>query len=42
LTKGDSLKHNEEIENIETVIKAGIGYDSAKLVESVRGQVGIR
>ena len=42
LIKGDPSKNIEEIENVETVFKAGIGYDSAKLIESVRGQVGIR
>ena len=42
LIKGDPSKHIEEIENVETVFKAGVGYDSAKLIESVRGQVGIR
>ncbi len=42
LIKGDPERNIEEIENVETVFKAGIGYDSAKLIESVRGQVGIR
>ena len=42
LIKGDPSKNIDEIENVETVFKAGIGYDSAKLIESVRGQVGIR
>ncbi len=42
LIKGDPSKNVEEIENVETVFKAGIGYDSAKLIESVHGQVGIR
>jgi hypothetical protein len=42
LIKGDPSRNIEEIENVETVFKAGIGYDSAKLIESVRGQVGIR
>ena len=42
LIKGDPSKRIEEIENVETVFKAGIGYDSQKLIESVRGQVGIR
>jgi hypothetical protein len=32
----------EEIENVETVFKDGVGYDSKKLIESVRGQVGMR
>lgn len=40
--KGDPSKKIEEIENVETVFKAGIGFDSKKLIESVRGQVGIR
>lgn len=42
LIKGDPSRNIEEIENVETVFKAGIGYDSARLIESVRGQVGIR
>ncbi len=42
LIKGDPSKQIDEIENVETVFKAGIGYDSQKLIESVRGQVGIR
>ena len=42
LIKGDPSKNIDDIENVETVFKAGIGYDSAKLIESVRGQVGIR
>jgi imidazolonepropionase-like amidohydrolase len=42
LIEGDPSRNIEDIENVETVFKAGIGYDSAKLIESVRGQVGIR
>jgi Amidohydrolase family len=42
LIKGDPSKHIEDIENVETVFKQGTGYDSKKLIESVRGQVGIR
>src|ERR1035437_9917960 len=42
LIKGDPSKRIDEIENVETVLKAGIGYDSKKLIDSVRGQVGIR
>ena len=38
--KGDPSKKIEDIENVETVFKDGIGYDSAKLIESVRGVVG--
>jgi len=42
LIKGDPSKRIDDIENVETVFKAGVGYDSRKLIESVRGQVGIR
>jgi imidazolonepropionase-like amidohydrolase len=42
LIKGDPSKNIAEIENVETVFKAGTGYDSAKLIDSVKGQVGIR
>lgn len=42
LIKGDPSTKISDIENVETVFKAGAGYDSAKLIESVRGQVGIR
>jgi hypothetical protein len=42
LIKGDPSKRIDEIENVETVFKCGIGYDSKKLIDSVRGQVGIR
>src|ERR1017187_2740244 len=40
--KGDPSKSIDEIENVDTVFKAGIGYDPKKLIDSVRGQVGIR
>ena len=40
--KGDPSKKIEDIENVETVFKDGIGYDSAKLIDSVRGIAGSR
>ena len=40
--KGDPAKDITEIENVEIVFKDGVGYDSQKLIASVRGQVGIR
>ncbi len=40
--KGDPSTKIEDIENVETVFKDGVGYDSAKLIESVRGVVGSR
>jgi hypothetical protein len=42
LIKGDPARKIEDIENVETVFKNGVGYDARKLIESVRGQVGIR
>jgi hypothetical protein len=42
LIKGDPSNNINDIENVETVFKAGVGYDSKKLIDSVRGQVGIR
>jgi hypothetical protein len=40
--KGDPSQKIDDIENVETVFKDGVGYDSAKLIESVRGVVGSR
>jgi imidazolonepropionase-like amidohydrolase len=40
--KGDPSKKIDDIENVEIVFKDGIGYDSGKLIEWVRGMVGIR
>jgi imidazolonepropionase-like amidohydrolase len=41
LVHGDPSKNIADIEKVETVFKDGIGYDSAKLIESVRGSVGL-
>ena len=38
---GDPATKIEDIEKVEIVFKGGVGYDSAKLLESVRGQVGV-
>lgn len=42
LLKGDLSTNIRDIENVEVVFKDGVGYDSKKLIESVKGQVGIR
>jgi imidazolonepropionase-like amidohydrolase len=42
LIKGDPSQKIVDIENVEIVFKDGVGYDSAKLIESVRGLVGSR
>jgi len=39
---GDPFGNIKDIEKVETVFKDGVGYDSAKLIESVRGLVGLR
>jgi imidazolonepropionase-like amidohydrolase len=38
---GDPTAQIADIEKVETVFKDGIGYDSAKLIDSVRGVVGL-
>jgi imidazolonepropionase-like amidohydrolase len=40
--KGDVTKTPRDIRNITTVFRQGVGYDSAKLTEAVRGLVGMR
>jgi len=40
--KGDPSRKIDDVENVEIVFKDGIGYDSAKLIESVRGTAGSR
>jgi len=39
---GDPASNIKDIEKVELVFKDGVGYDSAKLIESVRGWVGLR
>ena len=39
---GDPSANIKDIEKVEIVFKDGIGYDSAKLIESARGMVGLR
>jgi hypothetical protein len=41
IVKGDPAKNIRDIENVEIVFKDGVGFDSKKLLESVKGQVGI-
>src|SRR6202167_1285048 len=38
--KGDPASHISDIENVEIVFKDGIGYDSQKLIDSVKGRYG--
>jgi imidazolonepropionase-like amidohydrolase len=42
LVKGDPSAKIADIENVELVFKDGVGWDSQKLIDSVKGQVGAR
>lgn len=42
LLNGDPTKTPGDIRNIKTVFREGVGYDSAKLTEAVKGLVGVR
>ena len=39
---GDPVARPAEIRNVQIVFKDGVGYDSAKLIKAVEGEVGIR
>jgi len=41
IVKGQPAKNIRDIEKVELVFKDGSGYDSKKLIASVKGQVGI-
>jgi len=38
--KGDPTTHISDVENVEIVFKDGVGYDSQKLLDSVKGRYG--
>ena len=38
--KGDPATRISDIENVEMVFKDGVGYDSQKLLDSVKGRYG--
>jgi imidazolonepropionase-like amidohydrolase len=40
LVRGDPSTRIADVENVETVFKNGVGFDSRKLIDSVRGIVG--
>jgi imidazolonepropionase-like amidohydrolase len=42
VVKGDPSSEISDIEAVEMVFKDGVGYDAAKLLDSVRGLVGLR
>ena len=42
MIRGNPIATPAEIRNVTTVFKDGVGYDPAKLIAAVKGQVGIR
>ncbi|MCI0434204.1 MAG: amidohydrolase family protein [Gemmatimonadetes bacterium] len=42
VVRGDPTARITDVRNVEIVFKDGIGYDPARLIESVRGSVGYR
>ena len=42
VVRGDPATRIDDVEQVETVFKDGVGYDSTRLVESVKGTVGRR
>ena len=40
VVKGDPSRNIADIENVEIVFKDGVGYDSQKLIDSVKGRYG--
>jgi imidazolonepropionase-like amidohydrolase len=41
LINGDPEKNIKDVRNTETVFKNGVGFDSKKLFDSVKGKVGL-
>jgi enamidase len=41
VVRGDPSAKIEDVENVEIVFKRGVGYDSARIFESVKGRVGL-
>jgi imidazolonepropionase-like amidohydrolase len=41
VVRGDPSAKIEDVENVELVFKQGVGYDSPKIFESVKGRVGL-
>jgi imidazolonepropionase-like amidohydrolase len=40
--QGDPSANIKDIEKVELVFKDGVGYDSAKLIDSAKGMAGLR
>ena len=42
IVRGDPTRNIRDVEQVEVVFKDGAGYDSKRLIESVRALVGMR
>lgn len=42
IVRGDPAKNIRDIRNVQVVFKDGVGYDPAKLLDSIRGLVGVK
>jgi imidazolonepropionase-like amidohydrolase len=42
VVQGNPAARIADVHNVKWVFKEGVGYDSAKLLESVKGQAGVR
>ena len=42
VVEGNPATRIRDVEHVEVVFKDGVGYDPARLMESVRGTVGLR
>jgi imidazolonepropionase-like amidohydrolase len=40
--RGNPISNHGDIRNVTIVFKGGVGYDSPKLIDAVKGQVGVR
>ena len=41
VVRGDPSTRIEDVQNVELVFKQGVGYDSPKIFDSVKGRVGL-
>ena len=42
VVEGDPSQRIADVEKVETVFRAGVGYDPKKLIDSVKGVAGLR
>jgi predicted amidohydrolase YtcJ len=42
VVRGDPSKNIQDIRNVVTVFKGGVGYDPVKLIDAVKGRLGLQ